>query len=193
MRGRANSSSALWRSIRQRFRADWVAIVDMSIALNLFSEDRAPLLTAAEATLTKVLSVAPENSRAHLLLGTVQMYTGRASQGIRACERALQLDRNLAAAHAHIGSGKFLLGQAEDTEARVQKALRLSPLVPQVYAWCTFAGMAKFLLGKEEEAAGWLLRSIETNRYSAGLAFSPCGRFGASRGLADARSGSRHV
>jgi TolB-like protein/class 3 adenylate cyclase/Tfp pilus assembly protein PilF len=141
-----------------------VAIVDMSIALNLFSEDRAALLTAAEATLTKVLSVAPENSRAHLLLGTVQMYTGRASQGIRACERALQLDRNLAAAHAHIGKRKFLLGQAEDTEAHVQKALRLSPLDPQVYAWCTFAGMAKFLLGKEEEAAGWLLRSIETNR-----------------------------
>ena len=37
-----------------------VAIVDMSIALNLFSDDRAALLTAAEATLTKVLSVAPE-------------------------------------------------------------------------------------------------------------------------------------
>ena len=115
-----------------------VAIVDMSIALNLFSEDRAALLTAAEATLTKVLSVAPETASAHLLLGVVQMYTRRTSQGIRACERALQLDRNLAAAHAHIGNGKFLLGQAEETEAHIQEALRLSPRDPQVYAWCMY-------------------------------------------------------
>jgi TolB-like protein/class 3 adenylate cyclase len=141
-----------------------VAIVDLSIALNLYPDDRAALLTAAEATLTKVLSVAPETARAHLYLGVLQMWTRRASQGIRACERALQLDRNLADAHAHIGNGKLHLGQTEDTEAHIQEALRLSPRDPQVYAWCIFAGLAKFLLGKEEEAAGWLLRSIETNR-----------------------------
>ena len=141
-----------------------IAIVDMSIALNLFSDDRAGLLIAAEATLTKVLSVAPETARAHLYLGVVQMYTRRASQGIRACERALQLDRNLAAAHAQIGNGKFLLGHAEDTEAHIQEALRLSPRDSQVHVWCIYAGMAKFLRGKEEEAVDWLLRSIESNR-----------------------------
>jgi tetratricopeptide (TPR) repeat protein len=141
-----------------------VAIIDLAIALNLLPDDRAALLTAAESTLTKVLSVAPETARAHLYLGVVQMHTGRVSQGIRACERALQLDRNLAGAHAHIGNGKFLLGQAEDTEAHIQEALRLSPRDAQVPLWCIFAGVAKFLLGKDEEAAGWLLRSIETNR-----------------------------
>jgi TolB-like protein len=165
-----------------------VAIVDMSIALNLFPDDRAALLTAAEATLTKVLSVAPETARAHLFLGTVQMYTRRASQGIRACERALQLDRNLAAAHAQIGNGKFLLGQAEDTEAHIQEALRLNPRDPQVHVWCINAGVAKFLLGKEEEAADWLLRSIESNRNHPTSHLVLAGVLARLGRLADARS-----
>jgi hypothetical protein len=30
--------------------------------------------------------------------------------------------------------------------------------------WCQFAGLAKFHLGKEEEAVAWLRRSVEINR-----------------------------
>jgi tetratricopeptide (TPR) repeat protein len=78
----------------------------------------------------------------------------------------LELDRNLAGAHAQIGAAKLYLGQAEDTEAHVQKALRLSPRDTLVHTWCTIAGTAKLCLGKEEEAVGWLRRSIETNMNS---------------------------
>ena len=92
------------------------------------------------------------------------MHTSRASQGVRTCERALDLDRNLAAAHAQIGNGKLHLGQAQETEAHIQEALRLSPRDTHVYLWCMFAGLAKFHLGKEEEAVAWLRRSIEANR-----------------------------
>jgi len=92
------------------------------------------------------------------------MHTDRALQGIRSCERALDLDRNLAAAHAQIGDGKLLLGQPEETEAHIQEALRLSPRDRDVYLWCVFAGLAKFQLGREEEAVVWLRRSIEADR-----------------------------
>ena len=118
-----------------------VALVDLSIALNLFPEDRAALLTAAEAMLTKVLSLGPETAqahvtaRAHMILGVVQMHTSRVAQGIRACTRALQLDQNLASAHAQIGNGKLLLGLAEDTEAHIQEALRLIPSPQKLYPW----------------------------------------------------------
>ena len=67
-------------------------------------------------------------------------------------------------AHAEIGAAKVLLGQAEDAEAHVQEALRLSPRDPLVYLWCMYAGWAKLYLGEEEEALAWLRRSIETNR-----------------------------
>jgi hypothetical protein len=60
-------------------------------------------------------------------LGYVEILTKRAPQGIAECERALELDRNLASAHAFIGLGKIFVGRAEETEAHVGEALRLSP------------------------------------------------------------------
>jgi tetratricopeptide (TPR) repeat protein len=141
-----------------------VAAVDIQVALNFLADDRAGRLAAAEAALSKALSLAPDTAVAHLLLAVVQMNTNRASDGVRQCERALELDRNLAGAHAQIGNGKLRLGRAEETEAHVQEALRLSPRDPHAYLWCMFAGLAKFQLGKEEEAIAWMRRSIDANR-----------------------------
>ena len=141
-----------------------VAIVDTVVATTFLSDDRATRLAAAEAAVTKALSLAPESAVAHLCLGIVQIRTNRVPQGVRQCERALQLDRNLAGAHAAIGSAKLHLGQAEDTEAHIQEALRLSPQDKLSYVWCMTAGMAKLYLRREEEAVTWLQRSIEINR-----------------------------
>jgi tetratricopeptide (TPR) repeat protein len=62
-----------------------------------------------------------------------------------------------------MGTAKILLGRAEDTEAHIEDALRLSPRDTFVYVWSFIAGAAKLNLGKEEEAIAWLRRSIETN------------------------------
>src|SRR5271165_465307 len=141
-----------------------LASVDIQVALSFLTDDRTARLAAAEEALTTALSMAPENALAHLLLGVVQMHTDRASQGVRSCERALELDRNMAVAHAQIGDGKFLLGQPEETEGHIQEALRLSPRDAHVYLWCMFAGLAKFQLGREEETVVWLRRSVDANR-----------------------------
>ena len=141
-----------------------LAAVDIQAALNFLPDDQATQLAAAEGALTAALSLAPESALAHLLLGVVQMHTSRASEGVRTCERALQLDRNLAGAHAQIGNGKLHLGEAQDTEAHIEEALQLSPRDTHVHLWCLFAGLAKLHLGKEEEAVAWLRRSVETNR-----------------------------
>jgi tetratricopeptide (TPR) repeat protein len=103
------------------------AWANFAIGVNLFPDDRIERLTAAEAAVTKALSLAPNHPMAHNVLGTVQIFTNRAAQGIAECERALALDRNLARAHANIGSAKFYLGRGGETEAHVEQALRLSP------------------------------------------------------------------
>ena len=41
----------------------------------------------------------PNHALAHMILGTVQIFTNRAFRGIAQCEQALALDRNLAVAH----------------------------------------------------------------------------------------------
>ena len=84
-----------------------VAAVDSAIAVLFAADDRIARLAAAETALTKALSLAPENASAHLCLGVVQTWTNRASQGVRECERALELDRNLANARGQIGAAKF--------------------------------------------------------------------------------------
>src|SRR5208337_1403531 len=113
---------------------------------NAFVTDARAAFAAAEAKLTKALSLVPDHALGHLLLGHVEILTKRAAQGIAECEHALELDRNLAAAHASIGLGKVFIGRAEESEAHVVEALRLSPRDTLAYVWMTIAGVAKIHL-----------------------------------------------
>ena len=125
--------------------------------------------------------MAPESALAHLLLGVVQMHTDRASQGVASCERALDLDRNMAVAHAQIGDGKLLLGQPEETEGHIQEALRLSPRDAHVYLWCMFAALAKMSLG-QGRGVGRLAAPVDRRQQELSeLAFPSGGRSGADR------------
>jgi tetratricopeptide (TPR) repeat protein len=138
--------------------------VDLTMGIDLFSEDRAASCSAAEAALIKAMSIAPRYAGAHMLLGAVYIFTARAAQGIAECKQALSLDRNLADAHAWIGLAKHFLGCSEETEAHVYEALRLSPHDIFAYRWMMIVGIAKMHLNADTEAVFWLRRSIEANR-----------------------------
>ncbi len=133
---------------------------------------------AAEAKLTKALSTVPDHARCHGLLGFVEIVTKRAAQGIAECEHALELDQNLANAHSSIGNGKIYIGHAEETEAHVVEALRLSPRDTLSYIWMGIAGAAKNRLGSYEQAVAWYRRAIEANQNY------PLGYFGLAAALA---------
>ncbi len=107
-----------------------------------------------------------------MYLGLVEIWTKRAVQGIAECEHALALDRNLASAHHFIGLGKIFVGRAEETEAYIGEALRLSPRDTLAYVWVSHAGLAKLHLGSYEQAVGWCRRSIEANRNFPAAHFS---------------------
>jgi len=142
----------------------WRAYVDLRKGSLYQTDDRGALYAAAEADLTKALSLAPEHAFAHAAFGSAQILTNRAIQGMAECERALALDGNLAVAHAIIGMAKFLIGRGEETEAHIQEALRLSPRDSSAHHWMALAGTAKFLLGRDDEAVSQIRRSIELNR-----------------------------
>jgi TolB-like protein/class 3 adenylate cyclase/Flp pilus assembly protein TadD len=126
--------------------------------------DSSAAFAAAEAKLTKALSSVPDDARGHMFLGHVHIMTSRAAEGIAECEHALELDRNLASAHTIIGFGKVLVGRAEEAEAHIAEAMRLSPRDTMAYAWMDVAGLAKVRLGSYEHAVTWCRRSIEVNR-----------------------------
>ena len=148
-------------NIDARVGAAWV---DVRTGNSYTTHDPVACFAAAEAAVTKTLSLAPEHAMAHQVLGLILISTNRAAQGIAECERALALDRNLAPAHGAIGLAKYSMGLAEETECHVQEALRLSPCDTSAYRWMMYAGFAKLLLGADEEAVARLRRSFETNR-----------------------------
>jgi TolB-like protein/class 3 adenylate cyclase len=141
-----------------------IGLVNLSIGVNFFDDNRAAHLAVAEPAVLRALSMAPQHALAHGVLGLIQIQTNRAAQGIAECERALALDRNLAVAHGWMGIAKVYLGLPAETEAHVQEALRLSPRDTSVCRWMMFVGVAKLLLGADADAVAWLRRSIETYR-----------------------------
>jgi tetratricopeptide (TPR) repeat protein len=140
------------------------ARVDLATAGGFMTDDRRARLAAAEAALTKALSLAPEHPSAHDLLGLVQIQTNRAALGIAHCERALALDRNLADAHVNIGLAKVFLGRAEEAESHVNEAFRLSPRDTIAHVWMLIAGLAKLLIGAYDDGVARYRRSIELNQ-----------------------------
>ena len=157
-----------------------------------FVADPTAAFAAAEAKLTKALSSVPDHALAHTWLGLVDIFTKRAADGIAECEHALALDRNLAAAHSIIGRGKTYIGRAEETEAHVGEALRLSPHDTLANIWMANAGLAKLHLGSWEQGAGWFRRAIEANRnfplayFSLAAALAQLGRLDEARSAAKA-------
>jgi TolB-like protein/class 3 adenylate cyclase len=135
--------------------------VHMIIGVALMGNDSAPHFAAAEAALTEALSKNPQHPGAHLTLGSVYNYTGRAVQGIAECERALALDRNLTHAHAFIGHAKGILGRDAEVEAHVNEALRLSPHDAFAFWWMSWVGFSKLRLDQFADAAVWFRRAIE--------------------------------
>jgi TolB-like protein len=140
------------------------AVADLREGANSFVTDPDGAFAAAEVKLIKALSSVPDHARGHMWLGLVDAWTKRAAQGIAECEHALQLDRNLAHAHSIIGRGKVFIGRAEETDAHVAEALRLSPRDTMAHIWMYFAGLAKLHLCKYEQAVAWFRRAIEANR-----------------------------
>jgi TolB-like protein/class 3 adenylate cyclase/Flp pilus assembly protein TadD len=140
------------------------AQVEMALGVAGFTDDRIARLAVAETALIKALCIVPNHAVAHVALGVVQTLTNRAAQGIAECERALALDRNLAPAHSFIGLAKLALGRAEETEAHIIEALRISPRDVLTYQWMMIAGNAKLLLNSDADAAAWFRRCLEANR-----------------------------
>ena len=63
-----------------------------------------------------------------------------------------------------MGSALAYMGRAQEAEAHVLEALRLSPRDAMIFEWFLVAGSAKMLLGEFAEASAWLRKSIDANR-----------------------------
>jgi TolB-like protein len=138
-----------------------LSITHSSEVINLTSDKPAEQIRLADAAISKALAIAPDNAHAHYARARL-LYASRATeQALRECELAISLDRNFAWAHAWAGFMKLLLGRAEETEAHVAEAMRLSPRDPRLGAWFTFSGISDLYLGRLDQAIDRLQKCVE--------------------------------
>jgi TolB-like protein/Flp pilus assembly protein TadD len=140
------------------------ALARLAFASSYTKDERATHLARAETAAIQALALAPNYAKAHRALGEIYIYTNRTMLGIAELEQAIALDRNHAHAYAMLGLAQVALGHAQEAAGRIAQAFRLSPRDAFAYLWCTNAGAAKLLLGRDDEAVVWLGRAIETNR-----------------------------
>jgi TolB-like protein/tetratricopeptide (TPR) repeat protein len=127
------------------------------------STNREEQLGIAENAITEALALVPGNALAHFVRANVLHVSGAAERSLRELELAITLDRNLAWAHADAGFIKVLLGRAEEAEADLTNAIRLSPRDPGLDRWHGLLGIADLFLGRLEPALGRLRKSVEMN------------------------------
>ena len=129
-----------------------------------FVTDPMAAFAAAEAKLTKALSSVPDHARGHMLLGLVDIFDQARCRGHRRMRARAGAGSKYRQRPFFIGIGKVLIGRAEETEAHIGEALRLSPRDTTAYTWMLNAGWAKLHLGSYEQAVAWCRRAIEANR-----------------------------
>ena len=135
-----------------------------SISQGLNPESEEVSYSLSEGRAKKAISLAPNHAMAHLALGQVYAFTDRPQLALAEMRRAIELDRNLAHAHAGFAVLRMYTGHAEELEQHVQEALRLSPHDHQAYLWHQILGMAHLCLGQDSEAETPLRRCLEINR-----------------------------
>ena len=77
----------------------------------------------------------------------------------------------------------MLLGRAEEAEADLTKAIRLSPRDPGLDRWQALLGIADLFLGRLESAVDRLSKSVEINPNVSHAPFLPSCGLGAGRPL----------
>lgn len=127
------------------------------------STNRDEQLRIARTAVTQALTLAPSNALAHFVHANVLHVSGTTERALRELEFAIALDRNLAWAHADAGFMKVLLGRAEEAEANLTNAIRLSPRDPGLDRWHALLGIADLFLGRLDSALDQLRRSVGMN------------------------------
>jgi tetratricopeptide (TPR) repeat protein len=127
------------------------------------SEDLAGQIRIADDAVSCALALEPANAHAHFSRGTVLAAMRAPERALRELDLAIKLDGNLALAHGARGLIEIFLGRAEEVEAHVSRAMRLSPRDPGCATWHLMIGMADLYLGRLDRAVGHLRSSVELN------------------------------
>ena len=124
-------------------------------------ESREQHIEHARQLAETAISLNPNIALAHYDLGFVYRLRGDHKAALRKFEDALQIDRNFAPAYAQKANQLVFNGQPEAAIAPAAEAARLDPDHQSIGVFHWVRGRAYFAMGRYEDAAEWLRKSIE--------------------------------
>jgi TolB-like protein/class 3 adenylate cyclase/Flp pilus assembly protein TadD len=128
-----------------------------------YGADAPAQLALAEAAILRALALDPRHARGHNVRAIQLRWSLQFAEALIALEQALELNPNLASAHAQIGLTKLLIDRPDEAFGHVEKALRLSPRDFNLGAWLAVIGAAHLLLKQDEQAIDVLRRAVSAN------------------------------
>jgi TolB-like protein/class 3 adenylate cyclase/Tfp pilus assembly protein PilF len=131
--------------------------------LNRWTDAPEDHLRTADELIARALALRPDDAATHQYKALLRRAQRRSAEAIAAAERAMSLNRNLAAAYTEMGWNYALLGQPERTEGYVQQGIRLSPRDPFLVYWLLYIGVAQLHLQQDEAAVGTFRKAIEAD------------------------------
>jgi TolB-like protein len=96
----------------------------------------------------------------HMAGHAVARVVGDVAAGANLIDRALLLNQNLASAWLSGGWVRVWLGEADQALERFERAMRLSPVDPQLFNMQAGAAAAHFIAGRDEDALSWAAKAL---------------------------------
>jgi TolB-like protein/Flp pilus assembly protein TadD len=125
----------------------------LAFAVHMGWIDRDPdALTGLEHA-TRAIALDDRDPWGHIALGFWAMKEKRTEESIASFRRAVNLNPNSAAAHAHLGRGLAFAGQDREAIEHSEEAIRLSPLDPMMALWFGAMAVAHYAAGRYAESA----------------------------------------
>ncbi len=132
----------------------------LTMAVDIVAGSASQDLPRAEQLAAEAIERDPNSSKAHEAMGRVRLaQKNRLREGQIEFEKALVLDRNNLAAVRWLGWTSLRLGEPEACIAQGEKALRLSPRDPSVWASYAQLGVCHLLLNHVDLAADDLIKA----------------------------------
>ena len=119
-------------------------------------------LKRADLLVSKALIIDP--TYGHEVKGEILRLQGRLNEAITEFERALALDPTSGDAVGFLGNAYWLAGQFEKSLEYFDKAVRLGPNDPNLYAWYQGKARAYFGLKNYDQAIEWSRRTTTINQ-----------------------------
>lgn len=136
----------------------WGLVLMISTLFGLMTFQRNKVYQDEKILWKNVLTVRPDNARAHDMLGITLAKQGETEQAIPHFKSALQLDDQYAQAHANLGVARAQQGSIKDALVHFREAVRLRPTSAEAH---TSLGAALVRDGHPEEGILEYRRALE--------------------------------